>query len=111
MASPQDYYTDALRTGQEAFNSAVDMWTKAAQQSFGPGLAGSFPTVDPTVLVDQGFDLAEKLLQSQRQLVKTLALASNNVSEAVQQQVETVADRSADITRKAARKATSTTKS
>jgi hypothetical protein len=104
MATPQEQYTEALRTGQEAVTGAVDSWTKAAQQAFGlTPSAAPFPVVDPAQLIDQVFDFAEKLLESQRQFAKNLAEASVQMGDTLRQQAETATDTAAQNAREASK--------
>ena len=94
--TPQDTYTDALKGSQEAFAGAVDSWTKATQQAFGFVPATPFPGVDPVQVIDQTFDFAERLLETQRQFTKTLVAASAQMSETVRQSTESAAHSAAD---------------
>jgi acetyl-CoA carboxylase carboxyltransferase component len=100
MANPQDQYTDALRTSQEAVAGALDSWTKAAQQAFGVIPNTPFSPVDPGQIIDQVFDFAERLLETQRQFAKSLAEASVQASDTLRQQAESSADKAAETTRR-----------
>jgi hypothetical protein len=84
MTSMQEPFTDAMRQSQQAVLTAFESWTKLVQQMFGQATEAT-PTpgsVDPTQIVDQVFDFAAQLLESQRQFAKTLMAASAQALEA-----------------------------
>jgi hypothetical protein len=88
MTSIQEPFLDAMRKSQEAVINAFESWTRTVQQTFGQATSATpMPgAVDPTEVVDQVFDFAEKLLESQRQFTKNLISASAQAAEAVQRQ-------------------------
>jgi acetyl-CoA carboxylase carboxyltransferase component len=104
MANPQDQYTEALRSSQEAVAGALDGWTKAATQAFGMVPNAPLPAVDPAQVIDQVFDFAERLLESQRQFAKSLAEASAQVSDTMRQQAESTAGKAAETARRSSTK-------
>jgi hypothetical protein len=97
MSTPQDQYKQAVQQTQDAFQSAIDSWTKTVQQGF-----GSVPTaptqVDPKQVVDQVFDFAEKLLEMQRDLTKNLLQSSQTLGESWSQAAGQATDQAADST-------------
>ena len=96
--SLQDQYTDTLRQSQEAWSGALETWTTGVQKAFGTSPASPFggsgfgttPFTfgDPMATVDQVFDLAEKVLEVQREFVKNLTSATVSIGQAVRHQVE-----------------------
>jgi hypothetical protein len=88
MTSIQEPFLDAMRQSQQAALSAFESWTKTVQQTFGQATSGTpgTGTVDPNEVVDQVFDFAEKMLETQRQFAKNLMSASVQAAEAVQRQ-------------------------
>jgi hypothetical protein len=88
MTSIQEPFLDALRQSQQAALTAFESWTKTVQQTFGQAASGASTagTVDPNEVVDQVFDFAEKMLETQRQFAKNLMAASVSAAEAVQRQ-------------------------
>jgi hypothetical protein len=73
MTNPQDRISKIAQQGQEAVSGAVRTWSDSLQRL--SGQAGGSAT-DVSALVDNAFDLAERLLETQRQFTK-------NVLEAV----------------------------
>ena len=73
MTSPQDRISKIAQQGQEAVSGAVRTWSDSLQRL--SGQAGGSAT-DVSALLDNAFDLAERLLETQRQFTK-------NVLEAV----------------------------
>ena len=105
MSTPQEQFTDALRTSQEALAGALDTWTKAASQAFGLVPNAPFaPPVSPGQVIDQVFDFAVRLLESQRQFAKSLAETSAQVSDTLRQQAESTADKAAESVRRSTTK-------
>jgi hypothetical protein len=87
MTSIQEPFLDAMRQSQQAALTAFESWTKTVQQTFGQATSGATTgTVDPNEVVDQVFDFAEKMLETQRQFAKNLMAASVSAAEAVQRQ-------------------------
>ena len=88
MTSIQEPFIDAMRKSQEAVLNAFESWTRTVQQTFGQATSGTpmTGTIDPNEVVDQVFDFAEKLLESQRQFAKNLMSASQQAAEVVQRQ-------------------------
>lgn len=107
MANPQDQYADALRSGQEAVAGALESWQRATQQMFSTLPSSPFPPVDPGQIIDQVFDFAEKMLETQREFAKSLANASVQVGDTLRQQAEGTVDQATSTARKAADTASS----
>ena len=83
MSTPQDQFTKIAKQGQDAVTGAVRTWADAVQRLSGqPG--ASVP--DMTAVVDNAFDLAERLLATQREFTKSVlqavATSTGNVTEA-----------------------------
>jgi len=87
MSSPQDQYTEALRTSQDAVVQAMESWTKSARDAFGqmPSPASS---LEPNQVIDQVFDFAERMLEGQREFSKSLAASAASAGAAAREQAE-----------------------
>ncbi|HEX2362973.1 MAG TPA: hypothetical protein VHI11_12940, partial [Jiangellaceae bacterium] len=76
MTNLTDQYTEMVQQSQDAVRAAVDNWTKTVQQAIGQlptASAASFAApYDVNTVVDQVFDLAEKVLEAQRDFAKNL---------------------------------------
>jgi hypothetical protein len=81
MSSVQEQYTQVVQQSQEAVLAAVDSWTRTVQDA-----AGRLPipqtAADPTKVIDQVFDFAEKMLEMQRDFAKNLVKTSASTVEA-----------------------------
>jgi hypothetical protein len=83
MTSLPEPFLDAMRQSQQAVLSAFESWTKTMQQTFGQATSTTTPeSVDVNEIVDQVFDFAEKMLESQRQFAKNLVAVSASAAEA-----------------------------
>lgn len=73
-------YQQVLQQTQDAALAAVDSWTKVVQDSVArvPATPGQ---VDPTQVVDQVFDFAEKMLDMQRDFTKRVLENSVSVAQ------------------------------
>lgn len=71
MGHPQDQYRDVVSQSQQAFAGAVDAWTKTLEQSVG-AFRSVRVSVDPQQVVGQAFDVVQRVLQLQRDLVTSL---------------------------------------
>ncbi len=73
-------YTEQVQQSQQAVLSAMESWNKTVQDAVAhmPKAPGQF---DPGSMVDQVFDLTEKVLQMQRDLAKKLISASGTATE------------------------------
>ncbi|MDQ2882901.1 MAG: hypothetical protein M3Y48_17420 [Actinomycetota bacterium] len=91
MTMSQETMTDAARRGQEAFTTALQVWTDSFQM-FMPvsdtKLRGAFEAVDSM------FDFAEQMLGTQREFTKNLLTATTSA-----------ATKAASLTREAAMEA------
>jgi hypothetical protein len=87
MSTPQEQYRQVVQSSQEAVLNAVDTWTRTVQET-----VGSLPTpaaqVDPTQVIDQVFDFAEKMLEMQRDFAKNLVQASATVADSATRGVQ-----------------------
>jgi len=80
-----DQYTAMVQQSQEAVRTAVENWTKIVQQAMAqlPATAAPFAApYDVNAVVDQVFDLAEKVLEAQRDFAKNLIASSTAAGEA-----------------------------
>jgi hypothetical protein len=107
MTAPTDQILDLTRRGQEAAATAVRTWADALQSTTGLFAAGG-PDKLPDLRafvggnVEQAFDVAEKVLAAQRQLVKTVLTASAEATEAVTEQAVRTAQKVSAQTAQAA---------
>jgi len=84
MTQPQDQYRELVQQSQEAFQGAVETWTKTVRDTMDS--AGDLPNrskVDPEQVVDQVFDFAERMLAMQRDLTRTLIQSSVALQQSV----------------------------
>jgi hypothetical protein len=106
LTTRHEHYAEVLRTGQEFVNGAIDSWARAAHQAFVIGPPAPLFPADVTGFIDQGYDLAEKVLASQRRFAKTLVEASSTATKAVADQVESVTETAVKKTAEATKAAT-----
>jgi hypothetical protein len=102
-------YTEMVQQSQEAVRTAVDNWTKTVQQAIGQLPATTAPltgTYDVNTVVDQVFDLAEKVLEAQRDFAKNLIATSTAAGEAFTARATEAAEAATEATKSAARAAT-----
>ena len=119
MTAPTDQYVDIANRSQEAVTTAVRTWADTVQ-SFASTLSSQSPLPGLPSVVDEYFNLAEKVLASQREFVEQWASAAVKATEAVAEQAqratqsvaahvangaEAVVDTAADTTRVAGEKA------
>jgi len=103
-----DQYTEMVQQSQDAVRTAVDNWTKTVQQAIGqlPATAAPFATpYDVNTVVDQVFDLAEKVLEAQRDFAKNLISTSTAASEAFAARATEAAEAATEATKSATRAA------
>lgn len=72
MTVPQDQFTKIAKQGQEAITGAVRTWADAVQR-LSPAPGGAVP--DVSAVVDSAFDLAERMLATQREFTKSVLSA------------------------------------
>ncbi|MBA2445081.1 MAG: hypothetical protein H0V49_07100 [Nocardioidaceae bacterium] len=92
MSSPQEQYAESLRTGQKAVSNAVESWTKSAQSALGTPPASTSGAFNPSTVIDQVFDFAERMLQVQRDFAKTLSATAASAAESAREQTEAAAE-------------------
>jgi hypothetical protein len=85
MSNPQDQYRDLVQQSQQAIQSAVDTWTKTVQDTV-TALPSNPTQVDPSQVVDQVFDFAERMLEMQRDFTKNLLQNSAAIAQSVARQ-------------------------
>jgi hypothetical protein len=123
MATPTDQFVDIANRSQEAVTTAVHTWADTVQSFASKLIAGQSQLGDLSSVVDQYFDLAEKVLANQRELAQHWASATLKATEAVTEQAqratqsvtahtangaEAVVDNAAETARVASEKAAST---
>lgn len=123
MSAPTDQFVDLATRSQEAVTTAVRTWTDSVQSFTSRLNPGRTPLADLTGVVDQYFDLAEKVLANQREIAHQWAAATVRATSAVAEQAqratrsvaahtangaEAVVDNAADTARVAGEKAAET---
>jgi hypothetical protein len=104
-----DQYAEMVRQSQDAVRTAVDNWTTTVQQAMGqlPATAAPFTAqYDVNTVIDQVFDLAEKVLEAQRDFAKNLIATSTAAGEAFAARATEAAEAAAEATKSATRAAT-----
>ena len=102
-----DQYAQMVQQSQEAVRAAVDNWTKTVQQAIGqfPATAAPFAApYDVNTVVDQVFDLAENVLEAQRDFAKNLIATSTAASEAFAARATEAAEATKSATQAATKK-------
>ena len=108
MANLTEQYTEMVQQSQDAVRTAVDNWTKTVQQAMGQFPAATAPLAAPydvNTVIDQVFDLAEKVLEAQRDFAKNLISSSTAASEAFAKGATEAAEAATEATKSAARAA------
>jgi hypothetical protein len=79
----QDQFIDAVRQSQQAVLDAVAAWTKAVEEIAPPlpTFAGLENAPKPEVVVDNAYDFAQKLLDTQREFARNFIQAASPVLE------------------------------
>jgi hypothetical protein len=85
----QTAYAEAAAKAQNVASGATDLWAREIQKLF--SVTPPTGRLDPTGAVDWYFDTAAKLLEQQREYVKTLAGTMASVQGAVRDQAVAVA--------------------
>ncbi len=80
MSNPQEQYTQLAQQSQEAFQNAVQTWTKTVQDTMA-GAPATPAQVDPQQVVDQVFDFAERMLAMQRDFTRNLIQTSTSLTQ------------------------------
>ena len=92
MSTPTDQYRDYVEQNSQAFQTAVESWTKTVEQT-----VSAVPTnpaqVDPQQVVNSVFDFAERMLAMQREFTTNLLANSLTLTNRASSQV---ADRAAN---------------
>ena len=123
MTTPTDQFVDIANRSQEAVTTAVRTWADTAQSFASKLTARQSQLPDLSSVVNQYFDLAEKVLANQRELAQQWASATLKATEAVTEQAQratqsvtahtangtgAVVDNAAETARVASEKAAST---
>ena len=92
----QNRFEKIAQQGQEAVSGAVRTWAESIQRMSGQQ-GSSVP--DVSAVVDNAFDLAERLLETQRQFTKSVlqavATGTGNAADATAQTINRVAEQGA----------------
>ncbi len=89
MTQPQDQYRELVQQSQEAFQNAVDTWTKTVQDTMSSAGVPTTPSqVDPQQVVDQVFEFAERMLAMQRDFTRNLIQSSLAVQQSAGRQAD-----------------------
>jgi endo-alpha-1,4-polygalactosaminidase (GH114 family) len=102
-----DQYTAMVQQSQEAVRTAVENWTKIVQQAMAqlPATAAPFAApYDVNAVVDQVFDLAEKVLEAQRDFAKNLIATSTAAREGFAARATEAAEAATEATKAATKK-------
>jgi hypothetical protein len=88
MTTPTDQFVDIGNRSQEAVTTAVRTWADTVQSFASKLIAGQSQLPDLSSVVDQYFDLAEKVLANQRELAQQWVSATLKATEAVTEQAQ-----------------------
>lgn len=79
----QEQFLAAVRQSQQAVLEAVAAWTKAVEEITPPlpAVAGLENLPKPEAVVDNAFDFAQKLLDTQREFARSIIQAASPVVE------------------------------
>jgi carboxypeptidase C (cathepsin A) len=102
-----DQYAQMVQQSQEAVRTAVDNWTKTVQQAMAqlPATAAPFAApYDVNTVVDQVFDLAQKVLEAQRDFAKNLIATSTAAREGCAARATEAAEAATEATKPATKK-------
>jgi uncharacterized ferritin-like protein (DUF455 family) len=84
MTQPQDQYRELVQQSQQAFQNAVETWTKTVQDTMSSaGVPNTPAQVDPQQVVDQVFEFAERMLAMQRDFTRNLIQSSVALQQSV----------------------------
>jgi hypothetical protein len=118
---PTEQFTDLARRGQAVTTAAVESWTDALR-SYAEAVTPTGPQpIDPQVATSATFDLAERLLRTQREFataaVALLTEAGESVTahasqagETLKAQTEEAAERVVDLATETTRRAANATR-
>jgi acetyl-CoA carboxylase carboxyltransferase component len=104
-----EQYTQMVQQSQDAVRAAVENWTKTMQQAMGqlPATTASLAApYDVNTVIDQVFDLAEKVLEAERDFAKNLIASTTAAGEAFVAQAKQAAEPATEATKPAAQDAT-----
>lgn len=79
----QEQFIDAVRQSQQAVLDAVAAWTKAVEEIAPPlpTVAGLENLPKPEVVIDNAYDFAQKLLDTQREFARNFIQAASPALE------------------------------
>ena len=86
MTAPTDQFVDIARRSQDAFSTVVRTWIDSMQSLTGNVGSGEASVPDVQPYVDGLFDVAERLLSSQREFAHQWVNAAVRAGEAVTEQ-------------------------
>jgi hypothetical protein len=120
-APATEQFTDLARRGQAVTTTAVQSWTDALR-SYAEAVTPSGPQpVDPQVAASATFDLAERLLRTQREFAtaavallteagETVSAHASQAGETLKAQTEEAAERVVDLATETTRRAANATR-
>jgi hypothetical protein len=88
MSAPYSQFVDSPNRGQEAVTTAVHSWADTVQSFAGKLTSGQSQLPDLQGVVDQYFDVAEKVLANQREFARQWASATGRAFGAVTEQAQ-----------------------
>ena len=88
MSAPYSQFVDNTNRGQEAVTTAVHSWADSVQSFAGKLTSGQPQLSDLQGVVEQYFDLAEKVLANQREFAQQWASATGKALGAVTEQAQ-----------------------
>ena len=86
MTTATDQFIDIAKRSQGAVTTAVRSWADTAQSLIGNLTEGQAKLLDAQAYVDTYFDVAAKVLTSQREIAHQWVTAAQNATEAVTEQ-------------------------
>ena len=88
MSAPYSQFVDSTNRGEDAVTTAVRSWADTVQSFAGTLTSGQAQLPDPQSVVEQYFDLAEKVLANQREFAQQWASATSQVFGAMTEQAQ-----------------------
>jgi hypothetical protein len=82
--TPQDYYLQAVRQGQDAMVKAMQTWSDNVQRMMSGASSAGGRTATPEQIIDNVFGFAEQMLAAQKEFAKRLLQAGTAGVDAAQ---------------------------
>jgi hypothetical protein len=87
VAAVQGQYTESIKQGQEAAQSAIDSLAQTVQDAL-----GKLPVTDPAEAVDQFYAVTARLLEIQRDITMSLVGAATSCTDTVRTETRKAAE-------------------